>query len=218
MNLVVTSGDAIGLEKRFDVSKTLSDLKDRLVLLTGINADDQSITLYESNETNAKCLGALTDDGATLEALGVVKTGMRIHVTDKSGKTTAALFEDLNSVPKYVMSDSDYDKRDDSYRKFKQRQQQNAEAPKEKTTADYPDIKLGARCLVDTGHRGEVAFFGSVDGKPGLFVGVRLDDPFGKNDGTADGKRYFDCMPKCGVFLRPEKIQIGNYPAEDDEI
>ncbi len=31
-------------------------------------------------------------------------------------------FEDLSKVEKYVMKDSDYDKRDDTFRKFRERQ------------------------------------------------------------------------------------------------
>jgi tubulin-folding cofactor B len=87
----------------------------------------------------------------------------------------------------------------------------------EKTTADYPQIVLGARCLVEAGHRGEVAFFGAIDGKTGLFVGIRLDDPFGLNDGSVGGKRLFEALPKCGVFVRPDKIQVGDFPPIDDE-
>jgi len=35
------------------------------------------------------------------------------------------------------------------------------------------------------------------------FVGVELDSPFGKNDGTGrDGKRHFTCAPNHGIFLR----------------
>ncbi len=63
--------------------------------------------------------------------------------------------------------------------------------------------------------RGEVAFFGVVD-KKGLFVGVRLDFPMGKNNGTVEGKRYFDALAKYGIFVAPTKVLIGDYPPESD--
>ena len=32
--------------------------------------------------------------------------------------------------------------------------------------------------------------------------------PVGKNDGSVDGERYFDCDPKFGLFVRPDKLNI----------
>lgn len=37
--------------------------------------------------------------------------------------------------------------------------------------------------------KGEVAYKGAVDGQTGVFIGVRYDEPVGKNDGTLAGKR-----------------------------
>ena len=42
-------------------------------------------------------------------------------------------------------------------------------------------------------------------------MGVRLDEPTGKNDGAVEGKRYFACEPQYGVFVRPERIEIGDW-------
>ncbi len=225
MNLHVTSGDAtahkggLTMEKRFDHNMTLSDLKERLFLLTGIAAADQVVSLYESNDEHAACLGELRAEGASLESQGVARGGMRLHVRDQSGNSRAfEVTED--SAPKYVMPDDVYDARTGTYRAYKKALAAFAPAPVEKTVADYPHIQVGNRCLVEAGHRGEVAYFGAIAGKSGLFVGVRLDDPFGLNDGSVGNERLFEAMPKCGVFVRPEKIQIGDFPKQDsnDEI
>ncbi|KAL7061418.1 hypothetical protein AAHC03_01431 [Spirometra sp. Aus1] len=49
---------------------------------------------------------------------------------------------------------------------------------------------------------GVVAFIGTTQFAPGEWIGVRLNAPNGKNDGTVDGIRYFDCEPQCGLFTR----------------
>ena len=38
-------------------------------------------------------------------------------------------------------------------------------------------------------------------------MGVELDQPIGKNDGSMDGVRYFRCPPKHGVFILQSKVR-----------
>ena len=50
-------------------------------------------------------------------------------------------------------------------------------------------------------------FIGETEFKPGMtWVGLHLDDPIGKNNGTVDGVKYFDCPPDHGVFVPSSKI------------
>jgi len=78
-------------------------------------------------------------------------------------------------------------------------------------------IKVGDRCEVNPGgKRGEAKFVGRIPAiAAGWFVGVQYDEPVGKNDGTCKGKRFFECPPSFGGFLRPDKVTAGDYPELD---
>ena len=77
-------------------------------------------------------------------------------------------------------------------------------------------IKVGDRCQVAGGRRGEVAFVGRVPELPlGFWVGVKYDEPVGKNDGSVKGVRYFECPDKYGGFVRPDLCEVGDFPEED---
>uniref|UniRef100_A0AAV1U996 CAP-Gly domain-containing protein n=1 Tax=Peronospora matthiolae TaxID=2874970 RepID=A0AAV1U996_9STRA len=68
-------------------------------------------------------------------------------------------------------------------------------------------LDIGDRvCISDRELFGFVRFLGEIVGARGVWVGVELDEPHGKNDGSVKGRFYFRCKPKHGVFARPHQV------------
>ncbi|KAJ2324760.1 hypothetical protein IWW51_003123, partial [Coemansia sp. RSA 2702] len=68
------------------------------------------------------------------------------------------------------------------------------------------------------GNRGIVRFSGPTDFASGKWFGVELERALGKNDGSVQGKRYFECAPGHGVFVRSSQVKILTSSAEADDI
>ncbi|KAK2826373.1 hypothetical protein Q5P01_020587 [Channa striata] len=75
------------------------------------------------------------------------------------------------------------------------------------SVCEGPDVRLGERVLVVGQRTGVVQFYGNTSFAPGLWLGIELDTPSGKNDGSVGGVRYFSCPPKHGVFAPPSRVQ-----------
>uniref|UniRef100_A0A8C1TQD3 Dynactin subunit 1 n=1 Tax=Cyprinus carpio TaxID=7962 RepID=A0A8C1TQD3_CYPCA len=70
-------------------------------------------------------------------------------------------------------------------------------------------VKVGSLVeVIGKGHRGTVAYIGNTLFASGKWVGVILEEPKGKNDGTVQGKRYFTCQENRGIFVRQSQIQL----------
>lgn len=59
---------------------------------------------------------------------------------------------------------------------------------------------LGSLVCVRDGHIGILRYFGATHFEEGLWCGVELAEPLGKNDGSVMGYRYFSCENKYGIF------------------
>lgn len=94
------------------------------------------------------------------------------------------------------------------------------------------DIELSKRAIILPSspphiRRGTVRFIGPISTIPSplskthseipddlapRWVGIELDEPTGKNDGSVGGLRLFTCPNNCGLFVKPEKVEIGDFP------
>jgi len=132
------------------------------------------------------------------------------------------------------MPEDEYEKKTDSVLAWKKAQKlgrfdPNAPSHEQAKIAGFAEevqnrgIEVGKRCRVggEDSRRGEVKFVGEVKeipGAVGAWIGVQLDEPVGKNDGSIGGTRYWGAPSdlKHGVFVRPERVEVGDWPPMDD--
>uniref|UniRef100_A0A671L8E5 Kinesin-like protein KIF13B n=1 Tax=Sinocyclocheilus anshuiensis TaxID=1608454 RepID=A0A671L8E5_9TELE len=67
-------------------------------------------------------------------------------------------------------------------------------------------LKVGGRVTVGSNKSGTVRYIGPTHFSEGIWVGVELDTPSGKNDGSVEGHQYFRCNPGYGVLVRPDRL------------
>lgn len=68
------------------------------------------------------------------------------------------------------------------------------------------DVSTGQVISLLDGRQATVRFVGSTHFASGDWIGVELDDATGKNDGSVQGERYFDCEHGFGMFIRPSAV------------
>merc|ERR1712187_200626 len=66
----------------------------------------------------------------------------------------------------------------------------------------------GQRVIAQGAFSGCIRFTGTTKFAAGTWVGIELDEPAGKNDGSVKGVTYFRCDAKHGVFLRPSQVRV----------
>ena len=84
--------------------------------------------------------------------------------------------------------------------------------PQGRYVSPIKKIPIGTRVYVEITRNvvreATLRFCGKTEFHSGEWVGVELDDSHGKNDGSVQGIRYFDCAPMKGLFVRPQVISL----------
>jgi tubulin-specific chaperone B len=225
---------------------TVDGLKGKLTTHVG---SSPSAMMLELRDRKGITVAKLTDPSRKLGYYSP-EDGFILHVhdIDPTSCTADGWLEDTSKVQKYVMADEEYEKRENTYRKYKQAKlaadptwtiekemakKEGRDLPPlaEKVTdpeylaAEAASMSVGDRCQVKLGGtRGTVRFVGTVEQlPPGYWIGIEYDEPAGKHDGLIRGQRYFQCPMGHGAFLRPDKLEVGDFPeidllGSDDEL
>ncbi|KAI1431752.1 CAP Gly-rich domain-containing protein [Xylaria sp. CBS 124048] len=229
--LLVTSENSSS-ERRITPSWSISHLKSKLEPITGVPPACQRLKLKVSSGESIPIEAA--DEDATLLHNFPLAPYAELQVVDTRPAGAKMNFNDTSGVEKYVMPVEEYEKKTDSVLAWKKAEKLgrfNPDAPTiEKARLEAHDyeitsrgIEVGKRCRLggDDARRGEIKFVGEVKEIPGIlgaWIGVHLDEPVGKNDGSINGTRYWGAPSelKHGVFVRPERVEVGDWPALND--
>jgi tubulin-folding cofactor B len=230
---IISEVKEFGVEKRYPKDTKVFDLKNKLEIITGYLASDIKLRVLNKE----KKLVCDLDDDEKMIGFYPIEDGFYLEVL--GSRPIAGVAEDP-TVQKYELTAEEYASRKNTVREFKKNMklgqfaenhaelvEQKERQAREKIEAEkalIDSMKVGDRCQVRVAgaptRLAAVMYLGELDKKPGFFVGVKYDEPLGKNDGSVEGKRYFECPPNYGGFIKPENITVGDFPEEnfDDEI
>lgn len=250
---VFVTSDQTSSERRINPQWTIAELKNKLEVITGIPPASQSLSLYGVSKISlptqivANVSKGEDETTKTLESYTIDQYG-RIHVDDSRPAAQRENYTDVSEVEKYVMPEDEYAKRQDSVLAWKKRNRlgrftEDGEGEKSSTHLQKQEeieikaiqtrsIDVGKRCRVtnvgdsDSERRGTVKFIGKVPEIKSshlYWVGVEYDEPLGKNNGSIQGKKYFDAKPNYGSFVLPDLVEVGDFPelsllSDDEEL
>lgn len=85
---------------------------------------------------------------------------------------------------------------------------------KHRIPAHSQELKVGDRVLVDKVKPGVIRYMGETQFARGVWYGIVLDTPTGKNNGSVGEVQYFDCAPNHGLFTRLKRLTLvqANHP------
>src|SRR4051812_35325190 len=73
-------------------------------------------------------------------------------------------------------------------------------------------FQVGQTVELNDGRIATVRYLGQPRFAAGDWIGVELESLTGKNDGSVQGERYFDCEHGRGMFVRPTVARVLEQP------
>nr|CCC52306.1 putative tubulin-specific chaperone, fragment [Trypanosoma vivax Y486] len=213
-------------EKRYGLTQTIGSIKTNISTHFATPPEFMRLQLIDD------CGVVIANDMSDEKQLGYYQCRDEyvIHVVDLQPSSMVEDFEDVSKVEKFEISEEAYNKREDNARAFRNRMLALQRAEAEKNGINLPQelhedsykeraelIHVGDRCQCQPGDRlGTVRFVGRIATlKLGYWIGVEFDEPVGKGDGSVKGTRVFECAPNYGGFLRPDQVEVGDFPPEE---
>ncbi|GEQ67957.1 hypothetical protein JCM33374_g1623 [Metschnikowia sp. JCM 33374] len=227
---VFFTSDLTSAERKISPGWSLAYLKKRLEQTTGITAKFQVLQYYPDRASNEFIvLQGLDEDSTLVEQFGIVPYS-RIHVEDTDPDSKLSELYDESTDPGFQLTEEEYARRKDSVLQWKKDQklgrynpqyEEAQQAVQKKNENVATGISVGDRCRViniEGERRGEVKFVGKIpalDEGKSPWIGIEFDEPVGKNDGSIGDQRFFQARSSHGSFVRPNKVEVGDFPELD---
>ena len=225
---------------RLDLHMTVERVKERLKLHIGTPVDHQRIILKDSGRVvceltdNSKMLGfysvvsgnelhvidtdpfSLSRGGGLTDVTLVEKYRMTEEDYDKrKGTLREHIREKKAADPKWKPSMPGMTTMGQGGAGFQPMDADTTPAEPEPVGIETVEgIAVGNRCEIQPGaRRGEVMFVGEHEAlKGGYWVGVKLDEPLGMNNGSVKGQVLFECGENYGAIVRGKNCEVGDFP------
>lgn len=153
--------------KNFSLDLSMDQFKQKLEMFVGTAPNFMKLELYD--QTGTQKVADLDNANAKLGDYQP-RGGMKIYVVDTDPNNTIKQLQDTTDVEKYTMSEEEYNKREGTYRKWKE-QSKAANPPAATAAEEMPDFKIGDRCqFVEGERRGTVMYVGPLEGQKGYWV------------------------------------------------
>ncbi|TQS37738.1 hypothetical protein Golomagni_01777 [Golovinomyces magnicellulatus] len=219
-------------ERRITPSWTISQLKGKLETVTGIPTVSQKLILEIGGQSSIT-ITSEDEDNTRLDEFPLQRY-CNINVKDLRPAAMRPNYTDLSKVPKFEITSDQYEQKTDSVLAWKKANKLGRFNPSATQIQDKAlqalekeiqerGIKVGSRCRIDGEDmkRGVIMYIGEVEEIPdstGKWIGIKLDEPIGKNDGSLDRKRYWgkEGDSKSGIFVRPQRVEVGDFSVLDD--
>ncbi|XP_039192964.1 CAP-Gly domain-containing linker protein 4 isoform X2 [Crotalus tigris] len=127
--------------------------------------------------------------------------------SSSSSSSTVSLDSKLNCPKKCNSTSNKENMKDHPISSKSMAEGNNTFLSAKKNAFEEGEIQIGERVLVVGQRTGIVRFYGTTKFASGLWYGIELDKPRGKNDGSVAGIQYFRCPPRYGVFAPPSRVQ-----------
>ncbi|PGG97847.1 hypothetical protein AJ80_09627 [Polytolypa hystricis UAMH7299] len=234
-----SDGPRLASERRITPSWTVLQTKSKLETMTGIPPSNQRLLMKAPGRENQWIEG---DDriigdwqlmrGCEFEIHDTRPAAARPNFSDLSEVEKYTLptstYESLSDTVLSWKKSQKLGRFDPSARTPEEILSEQVE--KDRTEIQRRGIELSKRAIILPSspphvRRGTIRFIGPVptipsagpkptspDGPAPLWIGIELDEPTGKNDGSIGGQRYFTCPQNTGVFVKPEKVEVGDFP------
>lgn len=225
-------------DRRLSPEWTLKDFKQKVEQITGVPSKSQKIWIYQSSDSNDRKAidSSINESRTTIEDLNI-RPYTRIHIENTSPDPEfKELEEELldssdSGKPIYKLDEATYNEMPHTVKKWKKQQRLGRYDPAYKAkeemitrqnAAKAATLHVGDRCKITKAgleRIGTIKYVGKIPeiNDKDTWVGVELDEPLGKNDGSIKGKRYFTCGNKYGSFVRPLAIKVGDFHHEQEE-